>query len=218
MRPSAKSWRLATIASRSSITRSGSEMKLVPFDTPVASTLTVVALLSPAKLSTTSCTLSATLARLSSTVPARRFLHLWTLPLSLAGRLSPSLSSLVAIDGDLLKLVHLVQRLPHDPWCRPLSRRVTCLIPPPRSTLSSTKNLARWSRSVAPSLAMASQSWKSPASSCTVERTPTLKTPSKGRTEKPMQVHLATTKDVAVLQSKEWFHIDDPRSICSDRP
>ncbi|GAM91484.1 hypothetical protein ANO11243_095350 [Dothideomycetidae sp. 11243] len=28
--------------------------------------------------------------------------------------------------------------------------------------------------------------------------------------EKPMQVHLATTKDVAVLQSKEWFQMDDP--------
>ncbi|KAF2147720.1 beta subunit of fatty acid synthase [Myriangium duriaei CBS 260.36] len=30
------------------------------------------------------------------------------------------------------------------------------------------------------------------------------------KTEKPMQVHLASTKDVAVLQSKEWFQMDDP--------
>ncbi|WEW59454.1 beta subunit of fatty acid synthetase [Emydomyces testavorans] len=28
--------------------------------------------------------------------------------------------------------------------------------------------------------------------------------------EVPMQVHLASTKDVAVLQSKEWFRLDDP--------
>ncbi|KAL2001695.1 hypothetical protein VTN02DRAFT_1387 [Thermoascus thermophilus] len=28
--------------------------------------------------------------------------------------------------------------------------------------------------------------------------------------EVPMQVHLASTKDVAVLRSKEWFHMDDP--------
>lgn len=30
------------------------------------------------------------------------------------------------------------------------------------------------------------------------------------KTETPMQVHLATTKDVAVLRSKEWFHFDEP--------
>ena len=30
------------------------------------------------------------------------------------------------------------------------------------------------------------------------------------KTETPMQLHLATSKDVAVLRSKEWFHIDEP--------
>ena len=30
------------------------------------------------------------------------------------------------------------------------------------------------------------------------------------KTETPMQVHLATTKDVAVLRSKEWFNLDEP--------
>ncbi|PNS15891.1 Fatty acid synthase subunit beta [Sphaceloma murrayae] len=30
------------------------------------------------------------------------------------------------------------------------------------------------------------------------------------KTEKPIQVHLATTKDIAVLQSKEWFQLEDP--------
>ncbi|KAJ9631689.1 beta subunit of fatty acid synthetase [Taxawa tesnikishii (nom. ined.)] len=30
------------------------------------------------------------------------------------------------------------------------------------------------------------------------------------KTEKPMQIHLATSKDVAVLQSKEWFRLDEP--------
>jgi fatty acid synthase subunit beta len=30
------------------------------------------------------------------------------------------------------------------------------------------------------------------------------------KTEKPMQIHLATTKDVAVLRSKEWFSLDEP--------
>ncbi|GAB7357067.1 hypothetical protein MBLNU459_g7883t1 [Dothideomycetes sp. NU459] len=29
------------------------------------------------------------------------------------------------------------------------------------------------------------------------------------KTEKPMQIHLATSKDVAVLQSKEWFRMED---------
>ncbi|KAJ9197095.1 hypothetical protein DTO021D3_6604 [Paecilomyces variotii] len=28
--------------------------------------------------------------------------------------------------------------------------------------------------------------------------------------EVPMQIHLASTKDVAVLRSKEWFHLDEP--------
>ncbi|KAF4627357.1 hypothetical protein G7Y89_g10799 [Cudoniella acicularis] len=30
------------------------------------------------------------------------------------------------------------------------------------------------------------------------------------KTETPMQIHLATTKDVAVLRSKEWFSLDEP--------
>jgi fatty acid synthase subunit beta len=29
------------------------------------------------------------------------------------------------------------------------------------------------------------------------------------KTETPMEVHLSSTKDVAVLRSKEWFHLDD---------
>ncbi|OJD24129.1 hypothetical protein ACJ73_04510 [Blastomyces percursus] len=28
--------------------------------------------------------------------------------------------------------------------------------------------------------------------------------------EVPMQLHLESTKDVAVLQSKEWFRLDEP--------
>jgi fatty acid synthase subunit beta len=28
--------------------------------------------------------------------------------------------------------------------------------------------------------------------------------------EVPMQIHLASTKDIAVLRSKEWFHLDEP--------
>ena len=30
------------------------------------------------------------------------------------------------------------------------------------------------------------------------------------KTETPMQIHLSTTKDVAVLRSKEWFNLDEP--------
>ncbi|KAF7918438.1 uncharacterized protein EAE98_009681 [Botrytis deweyae] len=30
------------------------------------------------------------------------------------------------------------------------------------------------------------------------------------KTETPMQIHLATSKDVAVLRSKEWFNLDEP--------
>ena len=30
------------------------------------------------------------------------------------------------------------------------------------------------------------------------------------KTETPMQIHLSTTKDVAVLRSKEWFSLDEP--------
>lgn len=30
------------------------------------------------------------------------------------------------------------------------------------------------------------------------------------KSEKPMQIHLATSKDVAVLRSKEWFSLDEP--------
>ncbi|KIH88860.1 fatty acid synthase subunit beta, fungi type [Sporothrix brasiliensis 5110] len=33
------------------------------------------------------------------------------------------------------------------------------------------------------------------------------------KTETPMQVHLATTKDVAVLRSKQWFLLDDQQDI-----
>ncbi|KAJ9645870.1 beta subunit of fatty acid synthetase [Coniosporium tulheliwenetii] len=30
------------------------------------------------------------------------------------------------------------------------------------------------------------------------------------KTETPMNLHLATSKDVAILRSKEWFHLEDP--------
>ncbi|KAI5782751.1 acyl transferase domain-containing protein [Geopyxis carbonaria] len=32
------------------------------------------------------------------------------------------------------------------------------------------------------------------------------------KVETPMEIHLGSTKDVAVLRSKEWFHLDDPET------
>ena len=38
----------------------------------------------------------------------------------------------------------------------------------------------------------------------------TSRTRSRGGSEKPIQLNLATSKDVAILRSKEWFNFDEP--------
>ena len=81
------------------------------------------------------------------------------------------------IDGDLLKLVHLSNGFRMVPGASPLKKG---------DVLDTTiKRRVRWLRFVEPSLAMANLSWKSPASSCIVVSTPTLRTLSRGRTSSP---------------------------------
>ena len=85
-----------------------------------------------------------------------------------------------AIDGDLLRLVHLSNGFRMLPGAEPLkvgdelqtSAQINAVL---------NQDSGKWLRFAAPSPATANQSWKSPASSCTVAPIPTSRTPSNAR-------------------------------------
>ena len=114
-----------------------------------------------------------------------------------------------AIDGDLLKLVHLSNSFRMLPGAEPLKKN---------DVLDTTAQIN----------AVINQDSGKMVEVCgTIKRAgkPVMEVTSQflyrgtyddydktfqRKEETPMQVHLASTKDVAVLRSKEWFNVDDP--------
>lgn len=112
------------------------------------------------------------------------------------------------IDGDLLKLVHLSNSFRMLPGAAPLRKgdvvdttaEVNAVVNRPAGKM--VEVVGTISRDGEPVMEVTSQFLYRGAYTDfenTFQRT----------TEAPMQLHLATSKDVAILQSKEWFHLED---------
>lgn len=114
-----------------------------------------------------------------------------------------------AIDGDLLKLVHLSNGFRMLPGAEPLK----------------TGDVVRTTAQINAVVNQDSGKMVEVCGTITREGEPVMEVTSQflyrgaysdyentfqRKNETPMQVHLATSKDVAVLRSKEWFCVDDP--------
>ncbi|KAI9818700.1 MAG: beta subunit of fatty acid synthetase [Thelocarpon impressellum] len=114
-----------------------------------------------------------------------------------------------AIDGDLLKLVHLSNGFRMLPGAEPLKKgdevdttaQINAVINQDSGKM--VEVCGTITRGGQPVMEVTSQFLYRGAYS-DFENT------FQRKTETPMQVHLASTKDVAVLRSKEWFQFDDP--------
>ncbi|KAF2191011.1 beta subunit of fatty acid synthase [Zopfia rhizophila CBS 207.26] len=114
-----------------------------------------------------------------------------------------------AIDGDLLKLVHLSNGFRMMPGAEALKKgdvldttaRINAVINQDSGKM--VEVCGTITRNGAPVMEVTSQFLYRGAYS-DFENT------FQRKTEKPMQLHLATSKDVAILQSKEWFNLEEP--------
>ena len=114
-----------------------------------------------------------------------------------------------SIDGDLLKLVHLSNGFRMLPGAEPLkvgdevhtSARINAVINQDAGKM--VEVCGTITRQGQPIMEVTSQ-FLYRGTYTDFENT------FQRKEETPMQVTLATTKDVAVLRSKEWFHIDEP--------
>ena len=114
-----------------------------------------------------------------------------------------------AIDGDLLKLVHLSNSFRMLPGAEPLKKgdaldttaRINAVINQDSGKMVEVcGTITRGGQPVMEVVSQFLYRGKYNDFGKTFQR----------KEETPMQVHLATTKDVAVLRSKEWFHVDEP--------
>ncbi|KZF21194.1 fatty acid synthase subunit beta dehydratase [Xylona heveae TC161] len=114
-----------------------------------------------------------------------------------------------AIDGDLLKLVHLSNGFRMLPGAEPLKKgdvldtnaQVNAVINQASGKL--VEVCGTITRDGKPIMEVTSQ-FLYRGTYTDFENT------FQRKTETPMEVHLRSAKDVAVLRSKEWFHLDDP--------
>jgi fatty acid synthase subunit beta len=115
-----------------------------------------------------------------------------------------------AIDGDLLKLVHLSNGFRMIPGAEPLKKgdvvdttaEVNAVINQESGKM--VEVCGTITRDGQPVMEVTSQFLYRGAYS-DFENT------FQRKTEKPMQLHLATSKDIAILQSKEWFNLEEPQ-------
>ncbi|PUU81782.1 fatty acid synthase beta subunit dehydratase [Tuber borchii] len=114
-----------------------------------------------------------------------------------------------AIDGDLLKLVHLSNSFRMLPGAEPLKKDD---VVETRAQINAVLNQVSGkmvevcgtiSRDGRPIMEVTSQ-FLYRGTYTDYENT------FQRKIETPMQVHMASSRDVAVLRSKEWFHLDDP--------
>ncbi|KAJ9662568.1 beta subunit of fatty acid synthetase [Coniosporium apollinis] len=114
-----------------------------------------------------------------------------------------------AIDGDLLKLVHLSNGFRMIPGAEPLKKgdvldttaQINAVINQDSGKM--VEVCGTITREGKPVMEVTSQFLYRGAYS-DFENT------FQRKTETPMNLHLATSKDVAILRSKEWFHLEDP--------
>ena len=113
-----------------------------------------------------------------------------------------------SIDGDLLKLVHLSNSFRMLPGAQPLkvgdevhtSAQINAVIN--QESGKTVEVMGTITREGKPIMEVTSQFLYRGAYT-DYENT------FQRKNETPMQIHLATTKDVAVLRSKEWFHVEE---------
>ena len=114
-----------------------------------------------------------------------------------------------SIDGDLLKLVHLSNGFRMVPGAEPLKKgdvlettaQVNAVINQDSGKLVEVCGTIKRDRQ--PVMVVTTQFLYRGAYS-------DFQNTFQRKDETPMQIHLATSKDVAVLRSKEWFYMDDP--------
>ncbi|KAF2865921.1 acyl transferase domain-containing protein [Massariosphaeria phaeospora] len=114
-----------------------------------------------------------------------------------------------AIDGDLLKLVHLSNGFRMVPGAEPLKKgdvldttaQINAVINQESGKM--VEVCGTITRNGEPVMEVTSQFLYRGAYS-DFENT------FQRKSEKPMKLHLATTKDVAILRSKEWFNLEEP--------
>jgi len=114
-----------------------------------------------------------------------------------------------SIDGDLLKLVHLSNGFRMVPGAEPLKKgdvlettaQVNAVLNQDSGKLVEVCGTIK--RDGKPVMVVTTQFLYRGAYS-------DFQNTFQRKDETPMQIHLATSKDVAVLRSKEWFNVDDP--------
>ncbi|OCL04747.1 beta subunit of fatty acid synthase [Glonium stellatum] len=114
-----------------------------------------------------------------------------------------------AIDGDLLKLVHLSNGFRMIPGAEPLKKddvldttaQINAVINQDSGKM--VEVCGTITRNGAPVMEVTSQ-FLYRGTYTDFENT------FQRKTETPMQLHLATSKDVAILRSKEWFNLEEP--------
>lgn len=121
-----------------------------------------------------------------------------------------------AIDGDLLKLVHLSNGFRMIPGAEPLKKgdvldttaQINAVINQDSGKM--VEICGTITRNGAPVMEVTSQ-FLYRGTYTDFENT------FQRKTETPMQLHLATSKDVAILRSKEWFNLEEPDSELLDK-